>query len=135
MEEIVRGTESSVEVKHADGPDQDTEADPSTAGDTGVRTGLWVDPYNPCLPAIDANHCPDGVLLGVTPWRPFEDDAGEPPLRRWPLYHDARYSGAATTTPQAEIWDGVPAVDQVLPLRQPGDARPGLQHPLLPRPS
>src|SRR5919109_373150 len=83
------------------------------------------------LPAIDANHCPDGVLLGVTPWRPFEDDAGEPPLRRWPLYHDARYSGAATTTPQAEIWDGVPAVDQVLPLRQPGDARPGLQHPLL----
>jgi hypothetical protein len=136
VEEIRRGTESSVEVKHADGPDQDTDPDPSTAGDTGVRTGLWVDPYNPCLPAIYANHCPDGVLLGGTPWRPFYDaDAGDAPLRRWPLYNRSLYSGAPTTTPQAEIWDGVPAGQQVLPLRQPGDAQPGLQHPLLPRPS
>jgi hypothetical protein len=133
VEEIERGTESSVELKRPDGIDDDTEPDPSLPGDTGVRTGLWVDPYNPCLPAIYADHCPDGVLLGAAPWRPFKID-GQPPLRRWPLYNKALYSGNVGN-PAEEIWTGFPKVEQTLPLHQPGDANPGHQHPLLPRPS
>jgi hypothetical protein len=118
VEEIDRGTESSVE-----------------AGDTAVRTGLWVDPYNPCLPAIHSRSCPKGVLLGGTPWRPFYE-GDTPPLRRWPLYNTPLFAGAASTTPQDEIWGPVPANEQKLPLQQPGDpdaTRP--EHPLLPRPA
>jgi hypothetical protein len=130
VEEIRRGSKSSEEVKHADGADQDTLPDPSTANDTGLRSGLWVDPYNPCLPAWHANHCPETVLLGVDPWRPWPDASGQAPLTRWPLYNEAMYDGA---TP--EIWDGFPEAEQTLPLHQPNDPRPGRQHPLLPRPS
>jgi hypothetical protein len=131
VEEIRRGWESSVEEKHADGADQDTNPDPSTASDTGKRTGLWVDPYNPCLPWIHSRSCPKGVLLGGTPWRPFYDT--EPPLRRWPLYGESLFDGAATTTPQEEIYSVFGA--QTLPLALPGDPTPGPHHPLFPRPS
>jgi hypothetical protein len=137
VEEIERGSESSREEKHADSNlDQDTLPDPSTELDSGLRSGLWVDPYNPCLPAIHADHCPEGVLLGATPWRPWPGVDGAAPLRRWPLYKDWRYTGADPDAPYPEeVWDGVPVNQQVLPLRQPQDPRPGLEHPLLPRPS
>jgi hypothetical protein len=127
VEEIRRGTPSSVEVQAADGIDAGT--DPDLVGrDTTARTGLWVDPYNPCLPAIYARHCPDGVLLGGTPWRPWPT-GGIAPTRRWPLYHTALYPLDAPD----EIWTPAGGQSQPLPLHQP-NAGTGPEHPLLPRP-
>jgi hypothetical protein len=134
VEEIKRGSESSVEIKKPDGTDDDTLPDPSDAFDTGKRTGLWVDPYNPCLPAIHANHCPDGLLLDGAAWRPWAE-GDDPPLRRWPLYHTSLYGDPDALPSTEEIWNRYPTVDQKLPLQQPGDANPGPEHPLLPRPS
>ena len=60
-----------------------------TAGDkdTGVRSGLWVDPYNPCLPSVDSRTCPPTLRLDLSAWRPFKKSATESdPLPRWPLY-------------------------------------------------
>ena len=131
VEEVRRGSASSVEQKHADGADDDTEPDPSTANDTGERDGLWVDPYNPCLPAIYSRTCPRGLLLNGPAWRPFVKGDEDPPLNRWPLYHTALYSGGLGG---AEIWDGALPAAQKLPLAPPGDPSPDLEHPLTPRP-
>ena len=62
-EEIERGTWSI-----------DDQGDP-----TGVNTGLWVNPFNPCLPNRNSRTCPVYVPLGSDPWSPF--DNAEP---RWP---------------------------------------------------
>jgi hypothetical protein len=97
--------------------------------DTTNRTGLWVDPYNPCVPAILSDGCPRGVLITGTVWRPFVRDGDDLPDQRWPLYADPYPSNST------ELWDGVPDADQVLPMNAPGTGGAGLEHPLLPRPS
>jgi hypothetical protein len=62
-EEIVRGTESVDENDNS----------------TGVTTGLWVNPFNPCLPNRDSERCPEYVPLGADAWSPFDN-----PHPRWP---------------------------------------------------
>jgi hypothetical protein len=69
-EEIVRGSESV-----------DKDGDP-----TGATTGLWVNPFNPCLPWRDSRSCPEYVPLGANPWAPFPDKSGKLPQPRWPEY-------------------------------------------------
>jgi len=116
VEEIKRGTKSA--------PD---------GADSGSRTGLWVDPYNPCLPARWSRTCPVALLLGGTAWRPFLTPGAQADFDRWPLYNTALYSSVAFGE---ELWSGVVAGQQKLPLQQPGDPDvTGAEHPLLPRPS
>ena len=93
VEELYRGNKS-----------HDTED-----GALPARNGLWVDPFNPCLPAIDSASCPAAVLVGTTPWMPFYDTTE--PLDRWPLYHTAAFSG--------ELWNGLLPADQDLPPLHP----------------
>ena len=70
VEEIVRGAQSRK----------------SDDKDTGRRDGLWVDPYNPCLPSPNSRTCPPSLLIGQAAWMPFKK-AGDPdPKPRWPLY-------------------------------------------------
>jgi hypothetical protein len=70
VEEIVRGSMSR-----------------SATGDVASRTGLWVDPFNPCVPSIESRTCPTTLLLGATPYRPFKKTASDTdPTPRWPLY-------------------------------------------------
>jgi hypothetical protein len=136
VEEIKRGAESSVEVQVPDDSDPDTEPEEPTTADTGKRWGLWVDPYNPCLPAIYSRTCPRGVLINETPWRPFY--RGEAPLRRWPLYHTSQFNGTIAVLglgDTRELWSMVPEAEQKLPPQQPGDPdATGVEHPL-PRPA
>lgn len=137
VEEIRRGTKSAK---------KDESSTPSLTPwiDTEVRTGLWVDPYNSCLPAIYSGKCARVILAEGDTWRPFYDprDGEGPkfwPYPRWPMFHTAVYEGDTTKTAGVEIWRGtvgtpVSPAQQILPLRQPGKPGPGLEHPLLPRP-
>jgi hypothetical protein len=134
VEEIVRGSKSSTEVQTADGIDAGTDPD-LLGSDTEKRSGLWVDPFNPCLPAIKARSCPRALLLGTPAWRPFTDSGDVAPNTRWPLYRDNLYFGDVDGAAYDELWTGVTPAEQILPLHQPGDTNPGPQHPLLPRPS
>ena len=123
-EEIVRGAKSASRSVVQDGNDPGTDPDVSST-DTGIRTGLWVDPFNGCLPAVYSRGCPLGVFLDKEAWRPFETKDGTAPPTRWPLYNVAYYTG--------EIWGEVgPGVDpaahdipatgdQVVVPYQPGD--------------
>jgi hypothetical protein len=61
----------------------------SSGASTGITTGLWVNPFNPCLPNRDSRTCPPYVPLGADPWSPFDD-----PEPRWPEWNPA--SGAPT---------------------------------------
>src|SRR3954453_3560183 len=71
VEELVRGPQSR------DKEDRDT----------GVRSGLWVHPYNPCLPSPNSRTCPPSLELNLEAWRPFKKhDYDADPLPRWPLY-------------------------------------------------
>jgi hypothetical protein len=55
--------------------------------DGGSRRGLWVEPYNPCLPSPNSRTCPPTLLLDADAWRPFKKDSTQSdPLPRWPLY-------------------------------------------------
>ena len=56
------------------------------------RSGLWTQPYNPCLPNPHSATCPRYLPFGVT-WAPFDADGnlpetgwttGTPPLLTWP---------------------------------------------------
>jgi hypothetical protein len=40
-------------------------------------SGLWTNPYNPCLPNPDSRTCPRGMPFGVT-WAPFDADGNLP---------------------------------------------------------
>jgi hypothetical protein len=51
---------------------------------TGVHSGLWVQPYNPCLPNPDSRTCPEFVPAG-TSWAPFPKPDGGLTFPRWPL--------------------------------------------------
>jgi hypothetical protein len=68
-EEIVRGSAS-------------VDGDGNATGATG---GLWVQPFNPCLPNRFSRTCPDFVPVGGAPWAPWPDDQGRLPEPRWPL--------------------------------------------------
>jgi hypothetical protein len=46
---------------------------------TGINTGLWVNPFNPCLPNRQSRTCPVGVPLGGQAWSPFDN-----PATQWP---------------------------------------------------
>jgi hypothetical protein len=64
-----------------------------TNGYTGHETGLWVDPFNPCLPAFESRTCPTYMPLGNPgAWRPFFADMTEPLGPRWPLYRTPLYA-------------------------------------------
>jgi hypothetical protein len=69
VEEVVRGPESR-----------------TANGDGGSRRGLWVDPYNPCLPSPNSRTCPPSLLLNAAAWMPFKKAADSDPVPRWPLY-------------------------------------------------
>jgi hypothetical protein len=60
---------------------------------TQVDTGLWVDPFNPCLPAYESRTCPTYMPLGDPgAWRPFFADLAHPSGPRWPLYRTPLYA-------------------------------------------
>jgi hypothetical protein len=59
---------------------------------TGAVTGLWVDPFNPCLPYIHSRTCPTAMPVGNPgAWRPFFADMSKPEGPRWPLYRNPLY--------------------------------------------
>jgi hypothetical protein len=112
--------------------------------DTGVRTGLWVDPFNPCLPAVNSRTCSTHLPVAGDVWRPFGRPAAAAPVNRWPLY-GARTIDDGASYPTG-MWNN-PAdplnqhaalplrADQLLPIR-PHDANPandltpGVEHPI-----
>lgn len=73
--------------------------------------GLWVEPFNPCLPSIRSRTCPPVTLAGGEPWRPFPGE--NIPEDRWPLYNtqDGVYSD--------ELWLGIPRMQQTMPPLHP----------------
>jgi hypothetical protein len=53
---------------------------------TGSTSGLWVDPFNPCLPWTGSRTCPIGIPVSGAVWAPFVPP-GQPPIApRWPLW-------------------------------------------------
>jgi hypothetical protein len=70
VEEVVRGAQSRA----------------TDNKDTGRRDGLWVQPYNPCLPSPNSRTCPPSLILDQAAWRPFKKADAADPLPRWPLY-------------------------------------------------
>ncbi len=98
VEEVTRGSKSN-----------------TSTGALSARNGLWVDPFNPCLPAINSASCPTALLLDGPAWAPFHK-ANEPaPLERWPLYQEALYSNSFGP----ELFDGLLPADQDLPPLHP----------------
>jgi hypothetical protein len=54
---------------------------------TNVNTGLWVHPFNPCLPSVLSRTCPTARPVGKPDaWRPFFKDIESLVAPRWPLY-------------------------------------------------
>ena len=52
---------------------------------TGATTGLWTNPFNPCLPNDESRTCPDSGVIGMAPWAPLPLNDGTYPSPRWPL--------------------------------------------------
>lgn len=82
---------------------EETVRGPQSADKEGnllsARNGLWVQPFNPCLPSINARTCPQKLPLNGDIWSPFTPpDADDPVVPRWPLYGTALYG--------TEVWDG-----------------------------
>ena len=71
----------------------------SSGGSTGVTTGLWVNPFNPCLPWTGSRTCPIGVPASGTIWAPFPDRQGRLPQPRWPLWGTAAWPSGLPTHP------------------------------------
>jgi hypothetical protein len=105
---------------------------------TGVHTGLWVDPFNPCLPSPNSRTCPTGRPVGDPgAWRPYFADMDAPQAPRWPLYGTTLFdvfdpdpswvdptpsdpSDSAPDVTPAETWNPPPGVDQTqLPPEHP----------------
>jgi hypothetical protein len=103
---------------------------------TTTERGLWVHPFNPCLPAVKSRTCPTGRPVGDPgAWRPYfkEDPLGP----RWPLYGTALYQitepdptwvdttpndptdSAPLVTRPPERWDAPAGVSQTLPPEHP----------------
>jgi hypothetical protein len=82
----------------------------------GAQYGLWVDPFNPCLPATHSRACPVVKPISGTLYRPFYRADEEPPKPRWPLY-GRPFGGSAS-----EEWVGYGvgnAAAQTLPPQHP----------------
>jgi len=118
VEEQARGEAS------AGKPDPDEgEVDPEVAKlpwrDTRDRTGLWTNPFNPCLPAPAARVCALTRALDGPGYMPFgKKDATEAtwPVKRWPLYRTSLYTGYDAGP---ELFALVPANEQTLPPVHP----------------
>jgi len=109
LEEVVRG-------RWAVDPEQRLD---------GNGTGLWVDPFNPCLPSIHSRTCPPAEPASGSVWRPFMDmKAEEPPVPRWPLYDDesdenVRADELGYYTYPNERFVGIPQDEQTMPPVHP----------------
>jgi hypothetical protein len=80
----------------------------------GAQYGLWVDPFNPCLPATHSRTCPTVIPISGSVWRPFYRADEEPPKPRWPLY------GRPFSAPEEWIGYGVGlAAAQIMPPPHP----------------
>jgi hypothetical protein len=91
------------------------------------RLGLWVQPYNPCLPSPNSRTCPPSLLLDRDAWRPFKKADDPDPVPRWPLYgiidgtrkgddiSDVVYDPADSLP---EVWSGA-GFPQRLPAQHP----------------
>jgi hypothetical protein len=99
------------------------------------RSGLWVSPFNPCLPSIRSRTCPPALIIGVDAWAPFAKDADTSRVPRWPLYGTSVYPATdepdptwVDTTPAdpsdsapivhfgPELWSGLPGQQTMPPL-------------------
>ena len=99
-----------------------------TDEDSLDRSGLWVDAFNPCLPARNSRTCPLDLVRGTELPRPFiavDATREEWPKPRWPLYGVAYFDGEAATVTTPERWNGIPAASQTLPPQHPLNPRPG----------
>jgi hypothetical protein len=101
LEEIVRGYESVTK----DGISTD------------YRYGLWVDPFNPCLPSIHSRTCPPAIPVSGSVWRPFWRTGDEAPKPRWPLY-DSKLP-VSERRPYTTEWEGLPTASQTMPPVHP----------------
>jgi hypothetical protein len=66
--------------------DRGTPSIAKNGADTMVRSGLWVDAFNPCLPAVYSRTCPRSIPLSGEVWRPFHREDEYTNIPRWPLY-------------------------------------------------
>jgi hypothetical protein len=128
IEELVRGPEAW----------NDDKGKPDYTGDL---TGLWVDPYNPCLPSVSSRSCPTARPAGQPgAWRPYAEDPKLPQVPRWPLYGVSIHNNIVYSDPDLADNTGTPLVDESLatgPVEQwdppvAVDQDPNLapQHPL-----
>jgi hypothetical protein len=86
---------------------------------SGNRTGLWVNPFNPCLPYAASRTCPLKLLIGKEAWRPFKA-SDENPFDRWPLYRDPVYGPSAPYG--AQPYPDPAWVDDLNPATLPNEA-------------
>jgi hypothetical protein len=103
---------------------------------TKTEKGLWVQPFNPCLPDTGSRTCSTILPVGgASVWRPFFPTAPLGP--RWPLYKTALYQitepdvywvdpdpNDNNTTPPivtrpAEVWSAPAGVTQTRPAAHP----------------
>jgi hypothetical protein len=66
---------------------------------TGTHTGLWVQPFNPCLPNRDSRTCPDFVPADSAAWAPFPQPNGSLTYPRWPEWGAPYWPSGAPTHP------------------------------------
>ena len=96
------------------------------------RAGLWVEPFNPCLPSVESRSCKTTLLLDMAAWTPFKKKGSDPnPVDRWPLYPmksatSAYYGYLPYTEPgeTPEVWDSQTYANDLPPLHPL--PRPGL---------
>jgi hypothetical protein len=135
VEELGRGRPTVADREDDPTTDID-EAEDQTGLDTGDDSGLWVNPFNPCLPAPAARTCPDFYEFDQDLPMPFAGREAKTeqrfPKPRWPLYgawlyaFPNRYAPTMTPAQQAlvprsarEQWTGMADADQQLPPAHP----------------
>jgi hypothetical protein len=137
MEELVRGPQA---VDKNGDPITTNQLDANGVEVAGPVTGpqhygLWVQPFNPCLPAIRSRTCPPTIPLSGSVWAPFakpDDDELKP---RWPLFgvgdDNANIIGVQEYDDVwGELWASPGFATQTLPPAQPGTGGGALEHPL-----
>lgn len=96
--------------------------------DTGDRTGLWTDPFNPCLPSVRSRTCSSAFPEGTQAHRPFVDYDAPPPKPRWPTYGGAFWDVDDPHPTDPTITDTTPPEFWLDPQGLPQDLPP--DHPL-----
>jgi IPT/TIG domain len=101
IEEMTRGTASwALSVVVPDDPTTpDVNEQKLDTVATNARTGLWVHPFNPCLPSVFSRTCSRYVPLEGDWWMPFKRAEMKPPNTRWPLY------GTGNIDFQTGVWN------------------------------